>query len=127
MEPQTSAPDKDLIAGVLNQAAYDLRRFRCARTRVEQELYFDAHTWITANDFSWPFSFLNVCQSLGLVPEMVREEVLADASLGTVDYWLTRAGRISRAFRASMVRVFTRGDNAVSTANAWATPAFQAQ
>ena len=49
-----------------------MRQFRNATTAVEQDLYLDVYSWIAANDFSWPFSFLNVCKSLGLVPGNVR-------------------------------------------------------
>src|SRR4029453_14973238 len=47
----------------------------------KRELYFDAFTWITANDFSWPYSFVNVCKLLDVSPEVVRTEIFADASL----------------------------------------------
>ncbi len=52
-EPPATTPEKGLAAGVLKQAAHDLRRFRAATKGVKRELYLDAYTWITANDFSW--------------------------------------------------------------------------
>jgi hypothetical protein len=91
---------------VLKQAAHDLRRFRAATTGVKRDLYVDAYSWITANDFSWPYSFVNVCKLLDVCPEVIRTELLADASLGWLDYWTKRAGRVSRELRASFVRVF---------------------
>jgi len=105
-EPPATTPEKGLAAGVLKQAAHDLRRFRAATGGVKRELYLDAYTWITANDFSWPYSFMNVCKLLDVSPEVVRTEIFADASLGLVDYWRRRAGRVSRRLRASFVRVF---------------------
>src|SRR5205823_13500460 len=105
-EAPAVTPEKDLAAGVLKQAAHDLRRFRAATGGVKWELYLDAYTWITANDFSWPYSFMNVCKLLDVSPEVVRTEIFADASLGLVDYWRRRAGRVSRRLRASFVRVF---------------------
>src|SRR4029450_9682565 len=104
-EAPAPAPEKHLAAGVLKQAAHDLRRFRAATTGVKRELYLDAYTWITANDFSWPYSFVNVCKLLDVSPEVVRTEIFADASLSLLDYWTTRAGRVSRSLRASFVRV----------------------
>jgi hypothetical protein len=62
---------KDLAARILKQAA--LRRFHSATSGVEREFYLDAYRWVTSDDYSWPFSFLNVCQALNLVPETVRE------------------------------------------------------
>ena len=110
-ESPAATPEKGLAAGVLKQAAHDLRRFRAAANGVKRELYLDAYSWITANDFSWPYSFVNVCKLLEISPEVVRTEVFADASLGLLDYWTTRAGRLSGKLRASFVRVFASGRN----------------
>jgi len=106
VEPPGPTPEKGLAAGVLKQAARDLRRFRAATTGVKRDLYLDAYTWITANDFSWPYSFVNVCSLLDVSPDVIRIEVLADASLGWLDYWTQHAGRLSGRLRASFVRVF---------------------
>ncbi len=103
-EPPPPTPEKGLAVGVLKQAAYDLRRFRAATKPADREVYLDAHSWITGNDFSWPYSFMNVCKLLDLCPEVVREELLADASLGPFHYWIRRAGRLSRKLGASVVR-----------------------
>jgi hypothetical protein len=105
-EPTPPAPEKGLAIGVLKQAAYDLRRYRTATKAAHRELYLDAHSWVTAYDSSWPYSFMNVCELLDLCPEMVREDLLADASLGPFHYWMRRAGRLSRKLSASVVRVF---------------------
>ena len=105
-EPLVPTPEKGLAAGVLKQAARDLRRFRAATKGLKRELYLDAYSWIMANDFSWPYSFVNVCKLLDISPDVVRAEVLADASLGWLDYWTQRAGRISRKLRTSFVHAF---------------------
>ena len=109
-EPPVEAPEKDLAAGVLKQAANDLRRFRAATSGTKRELYLDAYTWITATDFSWPYSFMNVCKLLELCPDVVRIELLTDASLGLLDYWTGRAGRLSKRV-ASFIRVFANRRN----------------
>jgi hypothetical protein len=106
VEPPPPAPEKGLAIGVLKQAAYDLRRFRTATKAVDRELYLDAHSWVTAYDSSWPYSFMNVCKLLDLCPEMVRADLLAEASLGSFHYWIRRAGRLSRKLGSSVVRVF---------------------
>jgi hypothetical protein len=105
-EPTPPTPEKGLAVGVLKQAAYDLRRFRMATKGADREVYLDAHSWITAYDFSWPYSFMNVCKLLDLCPEVVRAELLSDASLGTFHYWIRRAGRLSRKLSSSIARVF---------------------
>ena len=110
-EPPAATPEKGLAAGVLKQTAHDLRRFQAATKGVKRELYLDAYSWITDNDFSWPYSFVNVCKLLDVCPEAIRTELLADASLGWLDYWTQRAGRVSRRLRASFVRVFANSRN----------------
>lgn len=110
-EPPEVKPEKGLAAGVLKQAAHDLRRFQTATTGVKRELYLDAYSWITADDFSWPYSFMNVCKTLDVCPEAMRTELFADASLGTVGYWTSRGGRLSRGLWASFVRVLARSRN----------------
>ena len=104
-EPTPPAAEKGLAIGVLKQAAYDLRRYRTATKAADRELYLDAHSWVTAYDSSWPYSFTNVCKLLDLCPEMVRTDLLADASLGPFHYWIRRAGRLSRKLSAKVVRV----------------------
>ena len=111
-EEQTPpAPEKGLAVGVLKQAAYDLRRYRTATKSADRELYLDAHSWVMAYDSSWPYSFMNVCKLLDLCPEMVRADLLADASLGPFHYWIRRAGRLSRKLGASVVSVFESHGN----------------
>jgi hypothetical protein len=110
-EPPAAAPDKSLAAGVLKQTARDLRRFRSATKGLKQELYLDAYSWIMVDDFSWPYSFVNVCGLLDVCPEVIRAELLADASLGWLDYWTGRAGRLYRRLQSAFVHVFANCRN----------------
>jgi len=98
---------RDLADGILKQAALDLRRFHGATSAVEQEFYLDAHRWVTSDDCDWPFSFLNVCQTLNLAPETVRGEVLGDLSLGAFGYWTRRCRRAARKFQIFLSNIFT--------------------
>ena len=110
-ESPAATPEKGLALGVLRQAAHDLRRFRSATRGVRRELYLDAYDWVTASDFSWPYSFVNVCKLLNVCPEVVRTELFADASLSWFDYWTKRAGHVSAKLQASFVRVFANCPN----------------
>ena len=62
-------PERALAAGVLRQAANDLRRFRESEDAIGREMYWDARSWFLSNDTEWPYSFLNACSSLGISPE----------------------------------------------------------
>ena len=95
-----------LARGVLVQAKQDLRRFRKATDRVGREMYRDAYSWVASNNFAWPYSFLNVCEALGLSPEVQRAELLADTPPG----WYSRSRRmaqtLSTSLRTSLANVF---------------------
>ena len=99
-------PEVALAKGVLVQAKQDLRRFRGAPDRVGREMYRDAYSWVASNDFTWPYSFLNVCEALGLSPDVLREELLAD----TPPDWYSRSRRmaqtLSTSLRTSLANVF---------------------
>ena len=104
---QSATSQRDLAAGILKQATQDLRRFRNPTSGVERELYFDAYHWFRSNDYTWPFSFLNVCQLLNLAPESRRQELLTDASLGLFSHLARRGGRAARSFQIFLNRIFT--------------------
>ena len=109
---QFETSPKDLAAGILKQAGLDLRRFHDATSEIEREFYLDAYRWVISDDWSWPFSFLNVCQVLNLAPETVREEVLGDLSIGALRYWSRRCGRAARKFQIFLSSAFTNERNA---------------
>ena len=77
-DTDTSKSQRQLAAGVFNQATRDLQRFHGATTKIEKELYFDAYSWVISDDCYWRFSFLNVCRLLGLAPADIRHELLGD-------------------------------------------------
>jgi hypothetical protein len=95
-----------LAKGVLAQAKQDLRRFRGVPDRIGREMYRDAYSWVASNDFAWPYSFLNVCEALGLSPEVQRMELLSNTPPG----WYSRSRRmaqtLSTSLRGSLARVF---------------------
>jgi hypothetical protein len=117
----------DLATGVLKQAAHDLRRFHTATKGVERDLYFDAYSWIRANDFSWPYSFVNVCKLLDVCPEVFRAELLADISLGSFSYWMKRGGRFASSLRTYLFRPFGKSRNPQRADSDWPSPSLQPQ
>jgi hypothetical protein len=99
----SGAPEKALAAGVLRQAAADLRRLRDSQDAVGREVYFDARSWFMSNDREWPYSFTNVCDSLGLSLDDVRDEVFADEHSG----WVLHSGRVARAAATQLAGSFS--------------------
>src|SRR5262252_10172942 len=107
-EYTSGTSQRDLAAGVLKQAARDLRQFHGATSAVERGLYLDAYSWLASGDTSWPFSFLNDCELLKFSPEIVHEELLGDQSLGAFSFWIRRCGRVARRFKILLGDVFKR-------------------
>jgi hypothetical protein len=95
-----TGPEVALAKGVLAQAKQDLRRFQSAQDDVGREIYADAYSWVTADDFSWPYSFQNVCKVLGISPESTRVELLPRPRAP----WFSRPRRIAETISSSLRR-----------------------
>jgi hypothetical protein len=109
-EPDSAGSFRALAKGVLRQAAKDLREFHNAHEAAGRELYRDAYSWVISNDLSWPYSFVNVCEALGLSAEFVRAEFLADARSGWYSHSRLVARRLSTSFKDSVTKLFRSGD-----------------
>jgi hypothetical protein len=109
------AAQRELAAGVLKQAAQDLRRFHGSTSKIEREIYFDAYRWLTVDECSSPFSFLNVCQLLNLAPDNVRQELIGDLSSGAFSYWIRRCGRAARRLETCLNQLFVSQRPATAT------------
>jgi len=107
---------RELAAGVLKQAAHDLRRFHGATSNIERELYLDAYRWLTIDECSSPFSFLNVCQLLDFAPDSIRQELIGDLSLGAFRCWIQRCRRTAGRFWMSFSQPFMSERNASTSA-----------
>jgi hypothetical protein len=70
-------PERELALAVLTQAVLDLHKFRLARRRRPQRFYMEAYLWVASDERAWPFSFLNLCDGLGLDADGLRERLLA--------------------------------------------------
>jgi hypothetical protein len=116
LEQITITPEDSLAVGVLRQAMHDLRRFRSATGGMERELYRDARRWITTDDDSWPYSFVNICKLLDVPAEVLRAELLANVSLSWVGYWSKAGARFGRCCRASLTRAFNNSRSRRATA-----------
>lgn len=70
------SPERELAAAVIEVAANDLRSNRYARRGARQRLYVKAYEWVTSESREWPYSFVNLCETLKLRPAAVRERLL---------------------------------------------------
>ena len=90
---QISSPEHGLAVAVLWQAATDLQKFRFAKRRKQQRLYRKAYEWVAVDDRSWPFSFVNLCESLKLSPTYLRAQLLGE----TPEWRMTRTTELGAA------------------------------
>lgn len=73
---RATTPERALALAVLSQAVLDLVRFRYARRRRFQRLYWEAYEWVHSEERTWPFAFLNLCDAFGIDASAFRKHVL---------------------------------------------------
>ena len=69
-------PEKILMFAVLEDAVHCYRAYAFSSSSSSRRLYRDAEKWLWKNDWSWPFSFRNICEILGLDPFFLRRGLL---------------------------------------------------
>jgi hypothetical protein len=72
------SPERALVLAILEQALGDLEKYRYATRRRQQRLYMEAYKWVASDDREWPYSFVNLCETLGVSPESVRERLIGN-------------------------------------------------
>ncbi|TMB40250.1 MAG: hypothetical protein E6J55_21785 [Deltaproteobacteria bacterium] len=63
------------MLAVLDDALLTLAQHVAASDRRTRRLAAEVDAWIAAEDFDWPFSFVNVCHALHLDASCVRSRV----------------------------------------------------
>jgi hypothetical protein len=96
---------RELANGVLKQAAHDLQRFHSTPNTIERELYLDTYWWVMSDDSVWPFSFPRVCESLNLVQEHVRSDLIDLQSLGLLGRSAQRCTQAVKRVQALLPKV----------------------
>lgn len=66
-----------LMIAVLEDAVHCFQKHARATDSRGRQLFIEAREWIMATDRRWFFSFENVCDTLGLDPDYVREGLVA--------------------------------------------------
>ncbi len=75
---ETVSPERALALAVLGAAVEDVEKHRFAKRRRDQRLYWAAYGWITSDDREWHFSFVNLCEAVGLTVPAVRWQLLGE-------------------------------------------------
>jgi hypothetical protein len=65
-------PEKRLMLAVLEDAVGTFQKYTWSRDRAGQRLLAEVEDWFASNDGEWPYSFVNICNALGLEAEFLR-------------------------------------------------------
>jgi hypothetical protein len=65
-------PEKRLMLAVMEDAVGTFQKYVWARDRAGQRLLAEVEDWFYSDDVDWPYSFVNIAQSLGLDVEFMR-------------------------------------------------------
>jgi hypothetical protein len=62
----------ELMRATLDDAIHTYRKYAHVKGRRAQRLFREVDEWVSAEDYSWPFSFVNICEVLDLDPDYIR-------------------------------------------------------
>ena len=68
--------ERRLMLAVLEDAVECFQKYFGIKETRGRQLCSDAEDWIVSDDRSWLFSFVNVCEVLGLQPDFIRQGLL---------------------------------------------------
>ena len=66
-------PEQKLMLAVLDNAIACFQNYAFTRDRKAKVLFQEAEDWVQDTNSDWPFSFANVCETLGLDPNYLRQ------------------------------------------------------
>ena len=67
--------EKKLMLAVLQDALDCYQKYAFAKDGAGLQLFSDAYSWISCDDRNWYFSFENICETLEISPEYLRDGV----------------------------------------------------
>ncbi|GIW41504.1 MAG: hypothetical protein KatS3mg076_2081 [Candidatus Binatia bacterium] len=65
--------ERHLMLAVLEDALDCYQKYAFAKDHHARQLFEEACQWIFSDDRDWPFSFQNICQTLEINPDWLRE------------------------------------------------------
>lgn len=69
-------PEKRLMQAVLEDAIKTYQLYHCAINGQRRRTFLATQRWLWSHDDEWPFSFENICTTLGLDPSFLRNGLL---------------------------------------------------
>jgi hypothetical protein len=89
--------EEGLMLAVLENAIEYFQKYVVGQSEREKRLFKEAEEWILEKDSDWFFSFENICETLGLYPDYIRQGLMRwkEAKRGSVQsQQLERANRV---------------------------------
>jgi hypothetical protein len=68
--------EEALMLAVLENAIEYFQKYAVAQSQREKRLFREAEEWILEKNSDWFFSFENICETLGLYPDYIRQGLL---------------------------------------------------
>lgn len=65
-------PEEKLAFAVLTDGIECFQRYHDSKSRKFRRLFKNAEAWIMSNDVRYPFSYVNLCQTLNITPTYLR-------------------------------------------------------
>jgi hypothetical protein len=96
-------PEERLMMAVLGDALFCFQKYHAAPDKLGRKIFSDAENWMLQEDEEWPFSFANICSTLGISPTYLRGQLMR--------WKTTHHGGASRS-RANMKLVFNKVQSA---------------
>ena len=76
MSDASLVPEKRLLLAILEEAVATVQRYVIDERRRGRRLYREAEAWVLSDDVSWPCTFRNICDALGIDPDYLREGLM---------------------------------------------------
>jgi hypothetical protein len=68
--------EEGLMLAVLENAIEYFQKYAVGQSEREKRLFTEAEEWILEKDSDWFFSFENICETLGLYPDYIRQGLM---------------------------------------------------
>jgi hypothetical protein len=73
-----SAPpgEKQIRYRMLRDAVKEFRRYAFATSKRGRKTFAEVYSWVITNDYTWPYSFVNLCEVFSINPEAARAALI---------------------------------------------------
>jgi hypothetical protein len=70
-------PEQKLMLAVLESAVHDFQRYHLATRRRGKRIFREAQEWLTSQEETGIFSYVAICQAVGIDPDYLRQGLSA--------------------------------------------------